>query len=81
MDIIMPPESNKARFYEYAEPVVYTTGAYIQPIKIIKQDGREVWLWVVSEFDGDSFWDGNICHPQEYGDTKYELLAVDDEIV
>lgn len=56
-------------------PVLYTTGAYIRPLKIIGQDGGEVWVWEVSEFDGDTFYDGDVYHPMKFARSKDELLS------
>jgi len=66
--------------FEFDEPILYTTGAFIQPMKLTKKNGREVWLWVVAEFDGDTFYDGDVHNPKEYGDTKEELLFTKPEV-
>ena len=66
--------TNMKQKYEFDEPLLYTTGAFVQPMKLIKGNGREVWLWVVTKFDGDTFSDGDVYNPKEYGDTKGELL-------
>lgn len=38
------------------EPIIYTTGAHLSPIKAVI-DGEERWMWTVSEFGDDSFKD------------------------
>lgn len=64
--------------FEFDEPILYTTGAYIQPMKLTKENGGEVWVWIVREFDDDTFLDGDLHNPKEYGDTKEELLFVEE---
>jgi hypothetical protein len=61
--------------YEFDEPVMYTTGAFIQPIRLINENGSEKWFWVVSEFIDDTFFEGDVANPKEDGITKDELLA------
>jgi len=60
--------------FQLDDPILYTTGAYLQPLKVIDCDGSEKWLWAVCEFDGDSFLDGEILDPAEDGRSKQELL-------
>lgn len=64
-----------SKYFQFDAPVLYTTGAYIQPLKVIDRQGGEKWFWVVSEFDGDTFLDGEIFNPAESGPTKQELLV------
>jgi uncharacterized protein YrzB (UPF0473 family) len=63
--------------FQFDDPVLFTTGAYIQPLKVIDRDGSEKWFWVVSEFDGDTFLDGEVYNPAENGPTKQELMLPD----
>jgi hypothetical protein len=58
----------------FGNPVLYTTGAYIQPLKVVDIDGNEKWFWAVSEFVDDTFWNGEIFNPSESGTTKQNLL-------
>ena len=60
--------------FQFEEPVLYTTGAYIKPLKVIDGVGNEKWFWVVSEFDGDTFLEGETFNPAEHGLSKQELL-------
>ncbi|GEM_PF-709748 len=62
------------RNYELEEPVLFTTGAYIQPFRIVDDKGDERWFWVVNEFVDDTFLDGEVINPAENGSTKQELL-------
>ena len=66
-------------FYEIEDPMIYTTGAFLQTLKLVDEMGHERWVWMVAEFDGDSFYDGDVYNPKEYADTKKELLEIDDE--
>jgi len=55
-------------------PVLYTTGAYIQPLRVIALDGSgKNGFGPVSSFDGDTFLDGETFNPAENGLTKQEL--------
>lgn len=57
-----------------SEPKIYTTGAFLQPAKIIDSSGKEIWLWYVCEFTDDSFLDGEIYNPQETANSKEKLI-------
>lgn len=54
-------------------PTIYTTGANLRPITFVV-DGKARWAWVVDEFIDDSFKDGDVYNPNEFGNTKDELL-------
>ncbi|MDR1553783.1 MAG: hypothetical protein LBS69_10030 [Prevotellaceae bacterium] len=42
-------------------PQIYTTGAFLRPLKIIDAGGKELWVWAVEGFEGgESFKDGRI---------------------
>jgi len=43
-------------------------------MKITDENGHERWVWVVEEFDADTFWDGDVHNPREYGETKEDLI-------
>ena len=60
--------------YKFEDPILFTTGAYIQPLKVVDETGNEKWFWVISEFSDDTFLDGEIFNPSENGLTKQELL-------
>lgn len=57
-----------------SDPIIYTTGAFLKPIKVTDSEGKEIWLWYVSEFNEDTFKDSELYNPNEFGDTKEELL-------
>lgn len=59
-------------YFEY-DPLVFTTGAFLRPLKT-SLHGKEIWLWVVTQFIDDTFKDGEIYNPVELGETKGELL-------
>ncbi|MDR1553826.1 MAG: hypothetical protein LBS69_10245 [Prevotellaceae bacterium] len=73
MDIEKNQENN------YMIPTIFTTGAYLQPMKIQKKDGGEYWVWTVTEFIDDSFKDGKVYNPPEIANTLDDLLQYDDE--
>ena len=50
----------KGRPYCFDDPVLYTTGAHIQPLKVVDRRGKETWFWVISEFIDDTFLDGDV---------------------
>lgn len=57
-----------------SKPQIFTTGAFLQPAKIIDNNGKETWIWHVSEFIDDSFLNGGIYNPKEIARTKDDLL-------
>lgn len=46
----------------------FTDGAFISPIFI---DGK--YRWIVVEFDGDTYCDGNVIYPDTEADSIMEL--------
>ena len=56
-------------------PTIFTTGAHLVPIKIQKGDGKEYWIWSVSEFVDDSFRDGEVFNPKETAESLDILLT------
>ena len=58
---------------------IFTTGAFLRPVKVKDDNGNDVWLWAVSQFEDDSYLDGEICDPVERADTIEELLSKDNE--
>jgi hypothetical protein len=37
-------------------------------------NGRKTWAWVIDEFDGDSFLEGQLCDPVEEASSRDGLL-------
>jgi hypothetical protein len=58
---------------------VYTAGAYLRPFKTTGNDGREKWIWAVSEFNDDTFFHGEYCNPVETAEAENGLLISDEE--
>jgi hypothetical protein len=56
---------------------IYTTGAFLYPVKIKDAEGNEKWIWAVSSFEDDSYTDGILCNPITTADTKEGLLTED----
>ena len=53
---------------------IYTTGAYLSPVKLVV-GGREEWIWKVDEFHDDSFQFGEECNPVENSNTLAGLMS------
>ena len=60
---------------DISKPVIFTTGAYLFPMKIKDSEGNDFWGWVVSDFDDTSFRDGDVYNPPEFSDTLNGLLV------
>ncbi len=63
-------------YFIESEPSVYTTGAHLVPMKILI-DGNEKYVWVVTEFDNDTFFDGENCSVNVIADSKNNLIEQD----
>lgn len=44
---------------------VYTTGAFLSPIRVESEKGPR-WMWVVTQFEDDTFLDGSEVEVMEY---------------
>ncbi|NEW79333.1 MAG: hypothetical protein GZ086_07885 [Gelidibacter sp.] len=62
------------------EPIIHSTGAFLKPMKVVDSEGREQWLWYVSEFTDDSFFEGEIYNPNEFANSKEELISLSEEV-
>lgn len=62
-------------FFAEAGPRIYTTGAYLVPMRITKGED-ERYVWVVGEFDDDSYYDGELCSPRVYADHPRNLMVI-----
>lgn len=62
-------------FFSELQPKIYTTGAFLVPVKIMKGK-TERYVWVVYEFDDDSYLDGDLCSPTIYSDKLKNLISV-----
>ncbi|MFO0793266.1 MAG: hypothetical protein U0586_04300 [Candidatus Brocadiaceae bacterium] len=60
-------------FFTEIGPRIYTTGAYIVPMKI-KIGQKQRYVWVVDEFGDDSYLDGEHCNPVLYANNLKNLL-------
>ena len=58
---------------------IYTTGAFLEPIRVKDTDGHWQWRWTVSEFNDETFQHGKPCNPQVSAETEENLLLPDDE--
>ncbi|MDR1484316.1 MAG: hypothetical protein LBT09_05790 [Planctomycetaceae bacterium] len=58
------------------DPQIYTTGAYLRPLKTVDSEGNEMWVWYVEKFEGDdSFKDDEIYNPVEVANSLEKLLV------
>ncbi|OFX27201.1 MAG: hypothetical protein A2033_07445 [Bacteroidetes bacterium GWA2_31_9] len=58
------------------EPVIYTTGAFLKPLKVIDSQDNEKWVWFVSEFTDDSYFNGDGFNPHEFANSKEVLISI-----
>ncbi len=58
------------------EPTIYTTVAHLIPLKV-NINGNEKYIWVVTEFNDDIFFNGEICTPHIIADSKDKLFLID----
>ncbi|MDQ3798231.1 MAG: hypothetical protein M3384_02170 [Acidobacteriota bacterium] len=65
-------------FFAEDSPKIYTTGAYLVPMKI-KKENKERFVWIVAEFDDDSYCEGEICSPVVYADSLESLIVEKNE--
>ena len=57
-------------------PRIFTTGAFLVPMELTK-NGEKRFIWVVDEFDDDTYNDnGILCSPNLYADSKDCLLRL-----
>lgn len=57
-----------------SESIIYATGAFLKLMNVTNSEGKEIWLWYVTEFNEDTFKDGEEYNPKEFGRTKAGLL-------
>ena len=58
---------------------IYTSGAFVYPVEMKDVDGNQLWQWVVSSFEDDSYEDGVPCRPVESAEKCEGLLLPDDD--
>lgn len=63
---------------EIGYPQIYTTGAFVSPGRITV-NGREIWIWIVESFEGDSFFEGEEILPIEHSLNKDALVQLIEE--
>jgi len=56
-----------------SEPIIYTSGAYLVPMKV-NINKKEHYVWVVSQFNEDTYLEGNICSPLILANNSTELI-------
>lgn len=53
---------------------IYTTGAFLSPVKV-----GEHWVWMVDQFEDDSFLDGDVYNPLESAASRDALILSDND--
>ncbi|OGU11655.1 MAG: hypothetical protein A2X61_07195 [Ignavibacteria bacterium GWB2_35_12] len=56
-----------------SHPQIYTTGAYLVPLKV-NVNKNEKYVGVVSRFNDDSYNDGEVCSPHIISDSVNNLI-------
>jgi hypothetical protein len=57
---------------------IFTTGAFLSPLKVTDGEGKIFWVWRVVEFVEDSFQDGELFNPVETAQSRTDLLKADE---
>jgi len=55
-------------------PTIFTTGAFLKPMKVTDSEGKAIWVWYVSEFIDDSFLNGEVYNTKETS-NDFETLV------
>jgi len=53
---------------------IFTTGAFLSPLKVTDSEGKVFWVWRVVEFVEDTYQDGKILNPLEFAENRNLLL-------
>jgi hypothetical protein len=62
-------------FFIDNSPIIQTNGAFLKPMKVTDSEGKEIWMWCVSEFTDDSYdHNGVVFNPKEFATTKENLM-------
>lgn len=54
-------------------PVIYSTGVYLRPLNVLIS-GNPQYVWVVDEFNDDTYFDNELITPRVISDDKNELF-------
>ena len=68
--------SKKDVVFDYSTQI-YTTGAHLSPLKVTDSTGKIFWVWHVTEFDCDSFKNGELFNPKVHSTDRVDLLKID----
>ena len=61
-------------FAETHNKKIFTTGAFLQPMKVKDVNGNDFWIWAVEKFEDSSFCNGEKYNPAETAGSLEELL-------
>ena len=62
-------------FAETHSKKIFTTGAFLQPMKVKDANGNDFWIWAVEKFEDSSYYDGNEYNPLIVAGSLEELLS------
>ena len=54
---------------------IFTTGAFLQPIRIKDEDDKYFWAWIVESFEDDSYDGEEVFNPPEIASSIEQLLV------
>jgi hypothetical protein len=54
---------------------IFTTGAFLQSMKIKDVNDNDVWIWAVEKFEDSNFYNGKECNPVEVANSSENLLV------
>ena len=54
---------------------IFTTGAYVQPMKVKDINGNDFWIWAVEKFEDNSYYEGKEYNPLNIARSIEELLV------
>ena len=70
----MKNDKNMIYFAGTYNKKIFTTGAFLRPMKVKDVNGNDFWVWVVEKFEDNNFYDGEEYNPVEVASSLEELL-------
>ncbi len=62
-------------FFTESKPRIYTTGAYLVPMEIV-EGNKSRFVWVVDQFDDDTYKEDGLCSPKVYAFEKEKMFEM-----
>jgi len=66
-------------FDDYPNVKIFTTGAFLRPLKVTDCDGKDCWVWTVSSFIENCYDDGDVFNPPVVAGSLEKLLMDDED--